>query len=122
MTKEKKKELSKEKYRVIKIGKEALWEFIYESIIDKQRDFFDISDVTTITSFFDIDFEKGNFICLIKNTADNESPKALQLPEGIDLSVLLENMEDTTPTMYQPNRYKEFTIDEIKALQDKKKI
>ena len=34
------------KYRVIKIGKDALFEFIYESIIDNQECFFDVSDGT----------------------------------------------------------------------------
>ena len=116
-----KNELTKDRYRIIKISKDALWEFIYESIIDNQEVFFDISDGTTITSHFDIDFEKGNLICLINNSLDIEPTKMLQLPEGIDLQALLNNMEDTTDTMCQPNRYKEFTFDEIKGLQSKRK-
>ena len=116
----KNKKLDKGKYRVIKISKEALWEFIYESVIDNQEIFFDVSDGTTIASFFDINFERGDFICLIKNCVDEEPTKVLQLPEGIDLQVLLNNMEDTTSTMYQPNRYKEFSLDEIMSLQSKK--
>jgi len=115
--KKNKKELEKDKYRVIKISKEALWEFIYESIIDNQDVFFDISDVTTITSHHDIDFENGNYICLIKSDTDD---RPLRLTEEINLQVLLNNMEDTTESLYQDNRYKEFSLDEIKALQSKK--
>ena len=115
--KKKKKQLEKDKYRVIKISKDALWEFIYESVIDKQESFFDVSDGTEITTFHDIDFKSGSYICLVKSSADDESPMALQLPEEIDLQALLKSMEDTTSSLYQPNRYKEFSIDEIKDLQ-----
>ncbi|MCL2509231.1 MAG: hypothetical protein FWF05_08660 [Oscillospiraceae bacterium] len=124
MRRKKKKILEKDKIRIIKINKEALWEFIYESVIDNLEEFFDISDCTTVTSHFDINFENGNFICLINNTDDlarTEPAKVLQLPEEIDLESLLNNMEDTTESLYQPDRFKEFTIDEIKALQCKMK-
>jgi len=102
------RKLEKGKYRIIKISKEALWEFIYESIIDKQGIFFDISDETVITSHHDIDFESGNYICLVKNNIDSEQ---------IDLQALLNNMEDTTQSLYEPNRYREFSIDELVTLQ-----
>ena len=113
----KKKQLEKDKYRVMKISKDALWEFIYESVIDKQESFFDVSDGTKISTFHDIDFESGSYICLVKSSAGDETPMALPPPEGIDLQALLKNMEDTTGSLYQPNRYKELSIEEIKDMQ-----
>ena len=112
----KKSNVEKGKFRVIKISQEALWEFIYESMIDQQEDYFDIPDITKITSHFDINFETGEFICLIR------SDEPLRLPEGIDLKLLLANMEDTTNTLYQSKRYKEYSYDKLRAIQSKNDI
>jgi hypothetical protein len=111
--------MDKNKYRIIKISQDALCEFICESIIDNSGDFFDVSDVTEITSHHYVDFKNGNYICLVKSINDDETAKALELSAEIDLQKLLNNMEDTTDSLYQPNRYKEFSLDEIKALQSK---
>ena len=111
------KEIEKDKFRVIKISKEALWEFIYESVIDNQEEFFDVSDVARFTSHFDINFKTGDFICLLHDNGDDTSPKELQLPKEINLPLLLKKMKDTTDTLYQPKRYRDYTLDEIKAIQ-----
>ncbi len=60
------KKLREDRVRIIKIGKDALWEFIYESMIDNLEPFFDIADATKELSSHDIDFETGDYICLIK--------------------------------------------------------
>jgi len=108
--------LEKDKFRIIKISKDALWEFIYESIIDNQGHLFDISDATSIVSHHDIDFESGNYICLIRNN-ENEDGSILRLSERIDLKALLRNMPDTTTSLYQDNRYQEISLEEIEVLQ-----
>ena len=118
----KKRQLEKDRYRIIKLSKEALWEFIYESVLDKQEVYFDLSDGTEITAHFDINFETGDFVALVRNSVDDEPMKGLRIPDGIDLQGLLERMEDTTSSMYQPDRYKEYSLDEIIALQSERKI
>lgn len=110
-----KNDIEQGRFRVIKISKEALWEFIYESIIDKQEDYFDIKDITKIISHFDINFETGEFICLLKGF--DETPDSFGLPEGIDLQLLLKNMEDTTSSLFQSERYKEYSYDELRSIQ-----
>ena len=58
--------MDKDKVRVIKISKEALFEYIYENFIAKQDEYLDV-DKTEVSNYFDIDYENGNFIfCAIK--------------------------------------------------------
>lgn len=100
------------KYRVIKISRDALFEFIYESIIDNQEIFFDISDGTTIVTSFDIDWDKGEFICIARNgQGENE-----QLQCEIDTKKLLCKLKDTTTTLYSDNRYIELSKEDIDNL------
>ena len=55
------KELNDDEVRVIKISKEALFEFIYEKFIDDQDLYLDV-DPLDVTNAFDINFERGEFI------------------------------------------------------------
>ena len=106
-----KKKLDKDSVRVIKISKEALFEFIYEKFIDDQETFFDIDSLDVISTF-DINFERGEFICCVSKVEDAEG-KILKLPEEIDLQQLMKNIPDTTSTMFADGRYKEFTKEEL---------
>ncbi|MBR4071212.1 MAG: hypothetical protein IKK26_01490 [Clostridia bacterium] len=97
------KKIPDDKYRVIKIGKEAIFEFLYESFIVNLENFFDVSDGTTIVTGFDIDWDKGEFICIARNElSENEH---LQL--DVDTSQLLSKIEITTNTLFSDNRYVE---------------
>lgn len=108
------KHLAEGKYRIIKISKEAIFEFIYESIIDNQKVYFNLLSDLNFTSHHDINFETGEFITLIGNDSDK-----LQLPEGVDLQQLMINMKDTADTLYAPNRYVELSLEEIMTIQSK---
>ena len=102
--------LKDDHYRIIKISKEALLEFVYETINDHQESIFDIGDATRIVSHHYMDYDTGEYICLIRNTKG----KALDRPEGIDLEALVKKLPDTTDTLYKPGRYVEMTLEEIK--------
>ncbi|MBE6966948.1 MAG: hypothetical protein E7444_00725 [Ruminococcaceae bacterium] len=114
-----KKELNENSVRVIKISKEALFEFIYEKFIDDEELFFDI-DLLDVTSTFDINFERGEFICCVSKAEDADG-KILKLPEEIDLQQLMVNIPDTTSTMFADSRYKEFTKEELIEISKKAK-
>lgn len=58
------KRIPDDKYRIIKIGKEALFELICEAFKEREEEFFDIADATTIVKSFSVDWEKGEFICV----------------------------------------------------------
>lgn len=103
--------LSEDSVRVIKISKEALFEFIYENFIDNQDIFLDV-DPLDVTNAFDINFEHGEFIfCAYKS--ENTEGKILEIPSEIDLQKLMRNIPDTTSTMYNDGRYREYTKEEL---------
>ena len=112
-----KKKLDQNSVRVIKISKEALFEFIYEKFIDDEELFFDI-DLLDVVSTFDINFERGEFICCVSKSEDANG-NVLKLPEEINLQNLMLNIPDTTATMFVDNRYKEFTKEELIELSKK---
>lgn len=112
-----KKKLDENSVRVIKISKEALFEFIYEKFIDDEEIFFDV-DLLDVISTFDINFERGEFICCVSKAEDDDG-KMLKLPEEIDLKHIMKNIPDTTATMFVENRYKEFTKEELVELSKK---
>lgn len=98
----KKKRIPDDKYRIIKIGKEALFEFICESFIDNEEIFLDVSDSTTMVKNFCINWEKGEFICVARNELPEEKE---HLQFDVDTHELLSKIENTTDTLFAPDRY-----------------
>ena len=115
MFKKKEKKIPDNTCRVIKISKDALFEFIYESFIDNQETFFDVTDGTKIVTSFDVDWENDSFIMVAQNAND-------ELPFGkeIDVKKISNAIDDTTDTMYADNRYMELTQEQLDAIQKKK--
>ena len=113
----KRKKLDENRVRVIKISKEALFEFIYEEFIADVERFFDVDSLDVVSSF-DINFERGEFICCVSRSEDANG-NFLELPEEIDLQNLMANIPDTTSTMFADNRYREFTKEELIELSKK---
>ena len=112
----KKNSLDNNRFRIIKISKEALFEFIYESVIDNQEEFFDIKDGTKIVSHHDINFDTNEYICII----NNDTSESLVLPNGINLKELIPKIPDTTKSMFLANRYIELSLEQLKDIQSKK--
>ena len=112
------KKLDKNNVRVIKISKEALFEFIYEKFVEDQETFFDV-DMIDVSSTFDINFERGEFIFCVSKSED-EDGTILTLPDEIDLQCLMKNIPDTTESMYVNDRYKEFTKEQLIMLSKRK--
>ena len=108
------KRIPDNKYRIIKIGKEALFEFLYESFIDNEEKFFDISDGTKIVTSFDIDWDKGEFICI----ARNELPEEFEhLQFDVNTTELLSKIEATTDSLYNGSQcYVEISKSDIDNL------
>ena len=108
------KKIPDDTYRVIKISKDALFEFIYESFIDKQELFFDVTDGTKIMTSFNIDWEEDSFIMVAQNCID-EPP----FYKEIDVDKIAKVIDDTTNTMYADNRYIELTQEQLDKIQEK---
>lgn len=79
--------------------------------------FFDI-DLLDVISTFDINFERGEFICCVSKSEDANG-NILRLPEEIDLQTIMKNIPDTTATMFADNRYREFTKEQLVKLSKK---
>ena len=109
----KQKKLDENTVRVIKISKEALFEFIYESFTADQESLFDV-DSLDVTDYFDIDFERGEFVFCVAKSEDSNGD-FLRLPKEINLQNLMRNLPDTTDSMLAPQKsmYKEFTKEEL---------
>ena len=107
----KKNQMDENSVRVIKISKDALFEFIYEKMIDNQEIFLDI-DPLSVSNSFDIDWENGQFI-FCAHKSEDENGAFIELPKEIDLQKLIRRIPDTTSSMYEENRYKEYTKDEL---------
>ncbi len=112
-----KKDLAEDKVRVIKIGREALFEFIYEKFMDNLEAYFDV-DSLEVMSTWGINWEDGAFIFCV-HKAEDGAGNIVKLPDEIDLQQLMKKIPDTTTTMFADRRYREFTKDECVSLSEK---
>lgn len=108
--------IEKDKVRVIKIGREALFEFIYENFVRDQEKYLDVK-ATEVSDYFDIDYENGSFIfCAIRS--EDEEGNFLAMPREVDLKKVMKAIPDTTDSVLSPGKkkYREYTKDELAEL------
>ena len=102
--------------RVIKIDKEALFEFIYENFIAQEEDMLDISDSVDVSNNFAIDWERGEFIFAAYKDED-EARHIISFPKDIDIQKLLRKMPTTTESALSPGKiYRDYTFDELRQI------
>ena len=106
--------LSDDEVRIIKIGEDALFEFIYENFIAGQKDFLDLDPMSVTNSFY-IDWETRKFVFCAYKT-ENDAGELLRLPKNTDFNKLISQIPDTTNSMYTKNRYHTYTKDEIEDM------
>ena len=109
--------LEKGRYRVIKISREALMEFIYESFLDNQEMYLETEPTETLDHFY-IDLENESFICCAER-ADNPKYSGMNIDPRIDIAALCRNLDDTTNTMYADVRYRDYTEEELIEISEK---
>ena len=109
-----KRPLRDDEVRVIKIGEEALFEFIYEKFIDEQSEYLDV-DPLSVTNSFSIDWENRQFIFCAYKT-ENAKGEILNLPESIDFGKLFEKMPNTTDSMYGRGKYQTYKKSELEEM------
>ncbi len=111
--KKKEKKIPDGKYRIIKIGKEALTEFIYDSINEKATTFFDVTDETSIVKCYDIDWEKGELICIARNELGGDE----HLQFDLDTEMLISKIKNTAEKIYTDDKiYIELTKEEAEKM------
>lgn len=110
------KKIPENTYRVIKISKDALFEFVYEQFLDKQEQFLDITDPTTVVTSFGVDWDDSSFVFIARNSMDEND-----FCEDIDIQKISKALSDTTSTMYKNNRYIDLSENQIKDIQGEAK-
>ena len=117
--KKKAKPMDDNTVRVIKIGQEALLEFIYETFIGNREDYFDYDSKhnESCPCYWAIDWEKREFIFCVHNGGNGDLP--LSLPKEVDLETVMKHISDTTNSVLCPDRYREYSVNELIELSKK---
>ena len=104
--------------RIIKIGKDALYELIYEYFITNHEELMELDAVGNMNTFA-INWETGEFIfCAHKD--ENEQGDIVPFPKDIDINELLKVIPTTTTSVLSSDKnYKDYTFDELRKLQKK---
>ena len=107
--------------RIIKVGKEALYEFIYENFIANHEDLMELDAVGNMNTFT-INWETGEFIfCAHKD--ENEKGDIVPFPQDINLDDLLRAIPITTDSMLEPGKkYKDYFFDELRKIVANKNV
>ena len=102
--------------RIIKINKEALFEFIYENFINQEESLLDLETNVGISNHFDVNWETGEFIFLAYNGEDAEE-NIIPFPKNIDIKKVMNRLPETTDSVLNSTKnYKELTFDELRSL------
>ena len=101
--------------RVIKIGKEAIYEFLYENIISQEESLLQVS-ATEVMNSFAIDWEKGEFI-FMAHKAEDADGELISLPKEIQPEILLKALPETTESLLKRGKvYRDYSFEELKEL------
>lgn len=105
--------------RIIKIDKDALYEFIYENFIANHEELMDIATVGNMNTFA-INWETGEFIfCAHKD--ENEKGEIVPFPKDIDLNEVMKVIPTTTNSMLMSGKkYRDYSFDELRKIGNKK--
>ena len=105
--------------RIIKIDKDALYEYIYENFIANHEELMDIPAVGNMNTFA-INWETGEFIfCAHKD--ENEKGEIVPFPKDIDLNEVMKVIPTTTNlVLMSGKKYRDYSFDELRKMGNKK--
>ena len=107
--------MKKNTVRVIKIGKEALYEFLYENIISQEESLLQVP-ATEVLNRFAMDWERGEFIFLAHQAEDADG-ELIPLPKEIQPETLLKVLPETAESLLERgNVYRDYSFEELKEL------
>ena len=103
--------------RVIKIGREALYEFLYlyENMISEEETLLQVS-ATEVMNHFAMDWESGEFI-FMAHQAEDADGELIPLPKEIQPEILLKALPETAESLLERgNVYRDYSFEELKEL------
>ena len=103
--------MDKNTVRIVKIDREALFEFLYENFVAQQEEILEVSAVECMNNFV-VDWDKGTFLF-----AEDEEENLNPFPEDIDLKELLHRLPATSESVLsQTKSYRDYTFDELRKI------
>ena len=106
--------------RVIKIGKEALYEFLYENIISQEESLLQVP-ATEVMNSFAMDWERGEFIFMAHKAEDTDG-ELIPLPKEIQPEILLKVLPETAESLLGRGKvYRDYSFEELKELLRRKR-
>ena len=101
--------------RVIKIGREALYEFLYENMISEEKTLLQVS-ATEVMNHFAMDWESGEFI-FMAHQAEDADGELIPLPKEILPETLLKVLPETAESLLERGKvYRDYSFEELKEL------
>ena len=101
--------------RVIKIGKEALYEFLYENIILQEESLLQVP-ATEVMNHIAMDWERGEFI-FMAHQAEDADGELIPLPKEIQPEILLKALPATADSLLGRGKvYRDYSFEELKEL------
>ena len=107
--------MKKNTVRVIKIAKEAIYEFLYENMISEEENLLQVS-ATEVMNSFAMDWERGEFI-FMAHKAEDADGELIPLPKEIQPETLLKTLPETTESLLKRGKvYQDYSFEELKEL------
>ena len=107
--------MDKNTVRIVKIDREALFEFLYENFVAQQEEILEVSAVECMNNFA-IAWDKGAFLFATRK-AEDEEENLIPFPEDIDLKELLHRLPATSESVLsQTKSYRDYTFDELRKI------
>ncbi|MDE5891401.1 MAG: hypothetical protein K2H45_00605 [Acetatifactor sp.] len=100
--------------RIVKIEKEALYEFIYENFVGSQEKIMDV-DPLEVMNTFAIDWDRGQFI-FCAHKYEDEQGNIVPFPKDIDLRRILQKLPPTANSVLRDAPYRDYTFDELREI------
>ena len=103
------------KEKTVKIGKEALYEFLYENMISEEENLLQVS-ATEVMNHFAMDWERGEFI-FMAHQAEDADGELISLPKEIQPETLLKALPETAESILGRGKvYRDYSFEELKEL------
>ena len=104
--------------RIIKIEKDALYEFIYENFIANHKELMDEDAIENINTFT-IDWETGTFL-FCAHKSENENGESVPFPKDININELLKVLPATTNSVLASGKnYRNYSFEELRKIVNK---
>ena len=95
--KKKRIKMSDGEMRVISIDRDAVFEWLCESMIEHGKDFFDIADITSVTFHYIFERDTGQFSCaILKKSKDVGHPRDIV----VNWDAVRAQTGTTTPSLF----------------------